>query len=669
MCGLAGFYAVDGPMPEHPSSVLERMGHTIRHRGPDDSGIWLEESLGIGLSHRRLAIQDLSPLGRQPMTSASGRFVIAFNGEIYNFRRIAKDLEVRGVRFRGHSDTEVLLEAVEAWGLEEALDRCSGMFALALVDRAQRTVSLARDRMGEKPLYYGWLGKLLVFGSQLRALEAVPGWSASLDPEAVCLLLRHNYIPAPWTIYDNVRKLPPAAMLTVGADALRHSPVPAPYWRLPDSEPHAARGGPRDAEHMIERLEATLEEVVADQMISDRPLGAFLSGGVDSSLVVALMQEAGSAPVKTFTIGFTDSRFNEARHASQVAKHLGTDHYEQYVEPDAGLDLMTELFDHYDEPYADSSQIPTMLVSKLAREHVTVALSGDGGDEHFAGYDRYREAIRKWNRIGWMPAAWRKALASGLTRLDRPRTDRLLMPLLEASSRRFRGRSVATFARYAAMRLAARSLPNMYMDDVQIWRRPAAFVNGLQDEPELCLPQLDALSPVRKLMAVDVATYLPDDILVKVDRATMHVGLEGRAPLLDRRVVEAAWALPAPLLQRDGRGKWPLRQLLYKRVPRALVDRPKAGFAVPLAAWLRGPLRPWAESLLSESSLRDLGMLDVAEVRRRWRQHVEGVWDNSSHMWCVLMLSEWARRRRSGGAEAGSEGAHATTVIGAGSAS
>lgn len=617
------------------------MGVEMGHRGPDDSGVWFDEGMGAGLSHRRLAIQDLSPLGHQPMHSSSGRYVIAFNGEIYNFRTLARELEGRGARFKGGSDTEVLLEGIEHWGLEETVRRCFGMFAIALVDRQQRTLSLARDAMGEKPLYYGWLDGLFVFASQIRPLEAVPGWTGSLDPEAVCLLLRHNYIPAPWSIYRNVRKLPPATTLTV--DLPGTDPAPKRYWQLPGvDEPLAApQAGPAS-----ESLETILRQVISEQMISDRPLGAFLSGGVDSSLVVALMQETASVPVKTFTIGFEEPSFNEAEHAKRIAQHLGTDHYEEYVSPDAGLELIPSLSDFFDEPYADSSQLPTMLVSRLARKQVTVALTGDGGDEHFAGYPRYATALERWDRISALPPPLRNLTARTLSGLDRPWVDRALMPPLAALSSRFRGRSVAAFGRYRAMRWSAPSLESMYLDDVQIWRRPAQYVRGLRDEPRMSFPRLNGLEPVRRLMAMDVASYLPDDILVKVDRATMHVALEGRAPLLDRRVVDAAWRLPVEQLGRGALTKWPLREILYKRVPRELIERPKSGFAVPLGSWLRGPLRPWAENLLSETALRRLDLVDVDEVRRRWRQHLAGERDNAGHMWCVLMLSEWIERRR-----------------------
>ena len=643
MCGIAGM--VDwraATSADALRSIADAMIETVRHRGPDAGDVWVEAEGGVALGQRRLAIIDLSPGGAQPMHSADRRFVITFNGEIYNYRDIRRELQAAGHSMRSDSDTEVLLEACALWGVEAAIERAIGMFAFALWDRKTRSLTLARDRLGIKPLYYAASPERILFASQLKAFRPAPHWKPTIDEDAVVGYLRHAYIAQPRTIYREAEKLAPGHILT-----LREGSTSSPkcFWDLRGIAVAGQRRNdpvpdPREA---ADRLDALLRDSVKLRMIADVPLGAFLSGGIDSSTVVALMQAQSTRAVKTFSIGFHESGYDEAQCAKQVAAHLGTDHTEFYVEPRHALDVIPHLADWFDEPFADPSQIPTYLVSELTRKHVTVALSGDGGDELFAGYNRYVWAERlaravnlvprplrgasaaalralapqTWNRLfGFVPAAWRPALPGDklhkiTTLLDNPQPDAIYRRL------------VSQWERPEEVAAAGRE-PRGPMWDPTI----------AHDFPDL----------VPRMQLLDMITYLPDDILTKVDRATMAVGLEGRVPLLDHRVVAYSWSLPLEFKLRGGRSKWLLRQVLDRYVPRSLIDRPKMGFGVPIDAWLRGPLREWAESLLAPARLASDGFVRVEPVRQAWREHLEGSRNWQYPLWTVLMLQAWRAR-------------------------
>jgi asparagine synthase (glutamine-hydrolysing) len=633
-------------MPEDLSSVARRMGTALQHRGPDAEGTWVDDYAGIALAHRRLSIIDLSPLGSQPMVSAGGRFVLVFNGEVYNHAALRKALEstaTSGISFRGHSDTEVMLAAIETWGLEAAVQRFVGMFAFALWDRRQHQLHLVRDRLGIKPLYYGWAGNTLLFGSELRAFTAHPLFRGEIDRSAVALLLRHNCVPAPHCIYRDVYKLPPGSILTLGAPGSRDA-SPVAYWSARDV---AERGSSdpftgSDAE-AIEHLDTLLRDSVSLRMIADVPIGAFLSGGLDSSTVVALMQAQSSRPIKTFTIGSPDPGFDESSHARSVAGHLGTDHTELIVTPDDALAVIPQLPTLYDEPFADSSQIPTFLISALTRRDVTVALSGDGGDELFAGYNRHVWASRVWSGTRWLPRIVRNAQASAITAIS-PRTwDAVFRRVSRVIPRRLRFGGAGYKLHKLAGVLSAPSLEEIYNRLASHWETPTSVVRGVTEltttpDPANCA---NVPSFIEKMLYLDLVTYLPDDILTKVDRASMAVGLEARVPILDHRVVEFAWRLPLSMKYRDGISKWILRQVLYRYVPPSLVERPKAGFGIPLYSWLRGPLREWAEELLDERRLVQEGFFNPTTIRQRWLEHLSGRRRWEYHLWDVLMFQAW----------------------------
>jgi asparagine synthase (glutamine-hydrolysing) len=648
MCGIGGFYVADDSSLGG-ADTLQTMVRVLRHRGPDDEGIWLNPSNRIGLAHTRLAIIDLSPAGHQPMISGSGRFALAFNGEIYNYRVLASELAKAGFQPRGHSDTEVLLAGFEYWGVEATLRKAAGMFALAIVDNQTGTMSLARDRLGEKPLYLAQAGSSYLFASELGALTAITGTTTTLDMTALSLYLRRNYIPAPWTIYSNIRKVEPGTCVTLTRGAIGPVAKTTRFWHYP-GDLDAAQVGSGSA--TLEELDATLRTVVREQMISDRPLGAFLSGGIDSSLIAMLMQEESSQPVQTFTVGFDDQAFNELPFARDVAQRLGTDHHEIMLGASAGMDLIDELPRVYGEPCADSSQIPTLLVTREARRHVVVALSGDGGDENFGGYERYFEVLASWQRIERVPAWLRPGICRLLRLGDQSWLDGGVGRTVNTLLRRNPSRRLSSVFRHAAEVLGAGTLQDRYLDYHPVWARPGdalAVANGAAElpRPGFTMPRgatAPITSQIHRLMAIDMRAYLPDDILVKVDRASMSVGLECRAPLLDHRVVEVAWRLAAASLAQDGRGKYPLRQLLTRRLPAELFERRKQGFAVPIGQWLRSSLRDWAEDLLSEKSLsNDAPFLNAREIRRRWSEHVGGVWDNSAQLWGILQLVRWCR--------------------------
>ena len=646
MCGIAGVLHPEGLHEDGIMASLDGMIGTISHRGPDDRGSWVDGSAGIGLGHCRLSIVDLTAHGHQPMHSQCARYVVSYNGEIYNFQELKAELRTRGHVFRGHSDTEVLMACVTEWGLAHALDRFNGMFALALWDRRERVLHLVRDRIGEKPLYYGWIGKALVFASELKAISAFPSFAGDIDRRAVALFLRHRSVPAPYSIYKGIRKLEPGMVLTVGAHN-HYAPELRPYWsskqRVESCAKHPLSGGD---EEILSALHMLLQDATRLRMQADVPLGAFLSGGIDSSLIVALMQEQASTPVQTFTIGFREAAYDEAEHARDVASHLGSSHTELYVTPDDALELIPRLASIYDEPFSDPSQIPTFFVAQLARKDVTVSLSGDGGDELFGGYNRYRWAHKIWRALRWMPLGSRRLLAHALVTVSPMSWDRLLgwvQPFLRDHVGK---RKLGTRLHQLAEILPAHSPEAVHSWLVSDWRDGGStVVPGALDVPSLLteadrIPDLPGL--LDRIMYLDATTYLPDDILTKVDRATMSVGLESRMPLLDPRVIEFAWRMPISMKIRDGVGKWSLRQLLRRYLPDSLVDRPKMGFCAPVDDWLRGRLRDWAEALLDETRLRREGLFDPGPIRQRWGEHLRGERDWHRDLWDVLMVQAWS---------------------------
>jgi asparagine synthase (glutamine-hydrolysing) len=637
MCGIAGFVGSPRTAGDSVDNIAQLMAASVGHRGPDNQGIWLDANAGTALVHRRLSIIDLSSAGHQPMMSADERFIITYNGEVYSRQSIAAELVARGHKFRSHSDTEVILESFAQNGIEATLKRMIGMFAIALWDRRDRTLTLIRDRLGVKPLHWAKFGELFLFGSELKALRAHPGWTPRIDRNAVADFMRYSYIPAPHTIYQGVHKLQPGTMLTL---SWQSEPRITRFW---DARA-LARDGIRnplagDDTELTEQLETLLKDAVSRHMIADVPLGAFLSGGIDSSTVVALMQSARSGNVKTFSIGFDTPGFNEAPYAAAVARHLETEHTEIIVTSREALDVIPRLPEWYDEPFGDSSQIPTYLVSAMARQHVTVALSGDGGDELFAGYSHYQVTQKLWGIMSLMPRALRKGVAAALAAVppDRWTTllstlpSRLLMPRIGDKLH-----TVATILKLDSadalyQRLVSHCEPARIMSRAdEPWRTD--YDKSLAKE----LPEL-----LERMQLLDLVTYLPDDILTKVDRASMAVALEVRVPLLDHRVVEFSWRLPRAAKVRNKTSKWLLRQILYRHVPAALVKRPKSGFDLPLGEWLRGPLRDWAEGMLNERRMREAGFLNHSTVGRIWKEHLEGTRNWQDLLWNVLMLESW----------------------------
>lgn len=641
MCGLTGFWQPNGGA-DQLAPFARAMADRIAHRGPDDVGVWVDDDSGLALAHRRLSILDLSPAGHQPMFSAGGRWVIAYNGEIYNHLDLRQVLESAGAApaWRGHSDTETLLACIEAWGVEAALKRSIGMFALALWDRQRHELWLMRDRLGEKPLYYGWQGETFLFGSELKALRAHPAFNATVDRGALALFLRHNYVPDRHSIWQGIHKLPPGTLLQLKQGD--RTATPRAYWSLTEVAERGTgspfQGGDIEAVDTLERL---LGKAVQGQMVADVPLGALLSGGIDSTLVTALMQARSNRPVRTFTIGFGEKQFDESVHARAIAAHLGTQHTELQLTAQDALALIPRLPDIYDEPFADSSQLPTHLVMKLARQFVTVALSGDAGDEFFGGYNRYSLAPKVWNRLSWMPVPMRHALGAALTTLPAATLNRVFgLPARLAGIALPGDKSHKLGLRLRGLR----GIDDMYASLVTEWPDAGDMVVHGAIPPNL-LDERDRwpklADPVGRMMALDAMTYLPGDILTKVDRAAMSVSLETRAPFLDREVVEFAWSLPMHMKLRDGKGKWLLRQLLDRHVPRALIERPKQGFGVPLDDWLRGPLRGWAEALLAEDRLRREGYFHPAPILHAWRRHVRGEASYGYRLWSVLMFQAW----------------------------
>jgi asparagine synthase (glutamine-hydrolysing) len=646
MCGIAGFVDFTGrDSPESLGRAGLSMAAALRHRGPDDEGVWVDPDARAVLAHRRLSIVDLSAAGHQPMASSSGRWMLTYNGEIYNFRILRTELEGHGHGFRGHSDTEVILAAVEQWGIRDALRRCNGMFSLALWDRRERLLTLARDRLGEKPLYYGRAGPVFLFGSELKALRAHHAFHAPIDRESIALFMRYSYVPAPRSIYEGIYKLGPGEMLVLDSASPDALPRIEAYWSLEEAARRGAATTFPDgaSQETVNQLDTLLTDAVGLRMEADVPVGAFLSGGIDSSMIVALMQKQSSRAIRTFSIGFDEDTYDEAQFAREVARHLGTDHTELYVPATAALEHLPRIAEVYDEPFADPSQLPTMLLSAMTREHVTVSLSGDGGDELFAGYRRYEWAQRAWRSVGWLPAGGRRLLGRGLSRPTPEQWATVGSKLRPVS----RGAVDARFGDRVAKLADLISLSDrgaMYRDLMSQWKNPSSMVIGASEPPT---PFTDiqqtpvAGGNLEQMLYLDTLTYLPDDILVKVDRASMAVSLEARVPLLDHRVVEFAWRVPKTMKVRDGVTKWPLRQVLNRYVPRELIDRPKKGFDIPLSEWLRGPLREWAESLLSEERLRKEGYLDPGPVREKWEQHLAGVRNWHYPLWNVLMFQAW----------------------------
>lgn len=648
MCGITGFFSPNRGTLDR-SAVASRMANTLAHRGPDDAGVWADESMGLTLAHRRLSVQDLSPAGHQPMRSACARYVIAFNGEIYNHLDLRAQLQSAGQApaWCGHADTETLLACFSAWGIEKTLRATVGMFAIVLWDRQEKTLTLARDRLGEKPLYWGWQGNSLLFGSELKALKAHPSFRAQIDRGALALLLRHGYIAAPHSIYENIHKLQPGHYVSIRLDQPQTPGTASPvaYWSM-NKIVHAGLAHPfeGDAPAAVNALEHQLSASIRGQMLSDVPLGAFLSGGVDSSVIVALMQAQSSRPVRTFTIGFEDQRYDEAAHAQAIAQHLGTSHTELYVTSDDALAAIPGLPGIYDEPFADSSQIPTLLVSRLARESVTVALSGDAGDELFGGYNTYRFAPALWRKFGRLPASVRKAVAAGLTGVSAASWDSLIQSSNKLMPQRLRTSASGEKLHKLAGLMSVHSKEAFFRELSSHWRFPQHIVIDAVEPATLlntpsAWPHTDSFE--HWMMAVSTQSYMADDILPKIDRAAMSASLEVRVPMLDHRFVELAWRMPLSLKLRENQGKWLLRQVLYRHVPRELIERPKKGFSIPLGAWLRGPLRDWAEALLDEQRLRREAFFYPGPIRQAWRQHQEGTADFSERLWSVLMFQAW----------------------------
>ncbi len=647
MCGLTGFWQ-PGNLPKGAAcSIAQKMADSIMRRGPDDSGVWMDEGAGVVLAHRRLSILELSKAGHQPMISASGRFAIVFNGEIYNHIETRRELADLGlaVNWRGHSDTETLLAGFEAWGIEKTLKRTVGMFAIALWDRKEKTLTFARDRIGEKPLYYGFQKGTLIFGSELKAIKAHPNFNGEIDRGAICLYLRHCSIPAPYSIYKDIYKLMPGSYIQFpvshSLSELR-SIEPKVYWSLSDTvSSAAARPFTGNDEDAIAALELHLKKAIDLQMIADVPLGAFLSGGTDSSAVVALMQTQSSRPVKTFSVGFNEANYDEAKYAKAVARHIGTDHVEHYVSSEEAMSVIPKLGGMYDEPFADSSQIPTFLISKIAREQVKVSLSGDAGDELFCGYNRYRLADI-WRNVSKIPFAIRRSTGR-LINMVAPSTWDMVF--------RYAGKFIALpnnmnekLEKLSRRLESVEGIESLYYSLVSEIADPSQVVINTM-EPDTWLTEkglsLQFTDPKLQMMYMDSMTYLPDDILVKVDRAAMFNSLETRIPFLDHRIIEFVWSLPMSMRIRNDRTKWILRQVLYKYVPKELIERPKMGFGIPIGEWLRGPLRGWADALLDESRLNGEGFFNAQFICVRWQEHLSGRRNWQYFLWAVLMFQEW----------------------------
>ncbi|MDB9891235.1 asparagine synthase (glutamine-hydrolyzing) [Alphaproteobacteria bacterium] len=646
MCGITGFFQPTCFSSAFGEKILKKMVEKIRHRGPDDQGIWLDEHKGIGLAHQRLSILDLSPTGHQPMESSSGRYLIVFNGEIYNHLDLRKTLIGSHVHWRGRSDTETLLAGFEQWGIQATIEKCIGMFAFGVWDRQVDTLTLCRDRMGEKPLYFGWQGvgeeACFLFGSELKALKNHPSFSGEVDRDALCLFMRYGNVPAPQTIYKGISKLEPGHLLTISVEDRRLRINP--YWSL---ETVAVMGScyptKNNEELVINELEQLLMSAVKQQMIADVSVGAFLSGGIDSSTIVALMQAQSSTPIQTFSIGFGEQNYNEAVQAKEVANYLGTDHTELYVTPRETFDVISKLPNLYCEPFGDSSQIPTYLVSQLARQSVKVSLSGDGGDEIFGGYNRYFLTEKIWNKMSHVPIEIRRFLALIIQGTSPDNLNKVINPLQKFLPKSLRSINTGDKLHKAAEVLASSDIDELYLGIVSHWKSDEIVLAGV--EPEGCLSRKPSnflrIDDVQKMMLLDSVSYLPNDILVKLDRAAMGASLETRIPFLDHRVIEFAWQIPQSMKLRQDTGKWILREVLHRHVPKSIVDRPKMGFGIPIDSWLRGPLKDWAEDLLNENRLIDEGFFNSKMVREKWTEHLSRKKNWHHLLWNVLMFQAW----------------------------
>lgn len=654
MCGFCGFYTshtVSGAFAR-AQTVLKSMTDAIQNRGPDDAGYWIHQDQGLALGHRRLSIQDLSAAGHQPMVSASERFIIVYNGEVYNFNEIKEDLEESGLapRWRGHSDTEILLAGFEAWGVINTIKRMVGMFAIALYDKLDNKLYLVRDRMGEKPLYYGWQGDSFLFGSELKALKQHSRWQGEINRNALASYLRFSYVPAPYSIYQGIYKLKPGCYVEIDLNDFTMGSLPEvkPYWSIDQAAAHGmATPFQGSKEDVVDELEHLLKRSLRGQMIADVPLGAFLSGGIDSSTIVALMQELSDKPVNTFSIGFNEEGYNEALHAKSVAEHLGTQHTELYVTAQQSLDVIPKLPSLYDEPFADASQIPTYLVSELAKQKVTVSLSGDAGDELFSGYSRYQHGLDLWGKIDRFPKSFRK-LVEKMVGVVPPA---ILNLVFSWADRYLTGAETAGDAAYKISVLArvvgSNNIQALYQFIISSFKDPDLVVRGGKEDESIFFDDNNmaarfADNPPQGFMYYDQHLYLPDDILTKVDRAAMGVSLEGRIPMLDHRIIEFAWSVPYEFLHRDGQSKWPLRQVLYKYVPEELVNRPKMGFGVPIDDWLRKDIKPWAERLLDTGRIKEEGYFNPALIQTMWEEHQAGTRDWEHRLWAVLMFQQWS---------------------------
>ncbi|WP_283183667.1 asparagine synthase (glutamine-hydrolyzing) [Pseudomonas svalbardensis] len=638
MCGIAG--VVGWKLDQHSAVAVGKMADALIHRGPDDGAVWSDSDSGVSLGHRRLSILELSVHGSQPMVSDNERFVIVFNGEIYNFNELRQKLIDAGCSrvWRGHSDTEVLLTAIEAWGVQTTLENLVGMFAFAVWDKVTKTITLARDRMGEKPLYYGILGNRFVFSSELKAIKAAFSGELRIDRRALAKFVQYGYVPAPDSIYEGIKKLKPAHYLTV--DSLNCAQAPVSYWSLKSSSALKDELSQATDKEVVGVVGERLSTAVKSQMIADVPLGAFLSGGVDSSLIVSLMQAQSPTSINTYTIGFNEPEFDEAPYAKAIAKHLGTTHTEFYLSADDAVSIIPSLPDVYDEPFADSSQIPTILVSRMTKQYVTVALSGDGGDELFAGYPRYQITAGLWERIKKLPLPARHIMAYSLRSLSSKGWDNVCSILPGTVRAKVNGRRIYRMSEL----LASENLAQMYTGLMSQWQPTDDVVLGIDDHDRGVVSWESAVDYIEEMRRWDVSQYLPDDLLVKVDRGAMSASLETRAPLLDHRVAELAFSLSSSQLIKSGVGKWPLRELLKQYVPTSFFDRPKAGFSIPLAEWLRGPLKGWAEDLLAEERIKREGYFDCQKIRSAWLQHQNGTYDRSLHLWNILMFQSWLDR-------------------------